>query len=83
MLHPGVLWGCLTQGTLIVFIVAVSAVIGLIFGGPPNFFTVQKVGYFYVGPFVGGMLGFLSGIFSSSRSANRKLVYYPIGYVKA
>ena len=52
MLHPGVLWGCLTQGTLIVFIVAVSAIIGLIFGGPPHFFPVEKVGYFYVGPFL-------------------------------
>jgi hypothetical protein len=62
MFHPGVLWGCLTQGTLIVFIVAVSAIIGLIFGGPPNFFPVEKVGYFYTGPFLGGIIGFISGI---------------------
>ena len=62
MFHPAVLWGCLTQGTLIVFIVAVSAIIGLIFGGPPNFFTVEKVGYFYTGPFLGGMIGFIAGI---------------------
>ena len=58
-LHPAVAWGSLTQGTLIAFLVAVSSVIALIFGGPPNFFSDTKVGYFYVGPFLGGMVGFV------------------------
>src|SRR5579859_2805827 len=64
MLHPAVLWGSLTQGTLIVFLVAISTVIAEIFGGPPNFFSNTKVGYFYVGPFVGGIIGFIAGISS-------------------
>lgn len=61
MLHPAVLWGSLTQGTLIVFLVAISTVIAEIFGGPPNFFSNSKVGYFYVGPFLGGIVGFIAG----------------------
>jgi MFS family permease len=65
--HPAVLWGSLTQGTLIMFVVAVSTLIGLIFGGPPNFFSDTKVGYFYVGPFVGGMIGFImAGLLSDT-----------------
>ena len=66
MLHPAVLWGSLTQGTLIVFLIAISTVIAEIFGGPPNFFSNSKVGYFYVGPFVGGIIGFIAGIILSS-----------------
>jgi hypothetical protein len=62
MLHPAVLWGSLTQGTLIVFLVAISTVIAEIFGGPPHFFSNTKVGYFYVGPFVGGIIGFIAGM---------------------
>jgi len=62
MLHPAVLWGSLTQGTLIVFLVALFAVIAEIFGGPPHFFSNSKVGYFYTGPFVGGIIGFFAGI---------------------
>ena len=62
MLHPAILWGSLTQGTLIVFLVAISAVIAEIFGGPPNFFSNSKVGFFYIGPFIGGIIGFAAGI---------------------
>lgn len=58
-LHPAVFWGSLTQGTLIVVLVAISTVIAEIFGGPPNFFSNTKVGYFYVGPFLGGIIGFI------------------------
>ena len=61
MLHPAVLWGSLTQGTLIVFLVAIATVIAEIFGGPPHFFSNSKVGYFYTGPFVGGLIGFVAG----------------------
>jgi hypothetical protein len=61
MLHPAVLWGSLTQGTLIVFLVAIAAVIAEIFGGPPHFFSTSKVGYFYTGPFIGGIIGFIAG----------------------
>jgi hypothetical protein len=58
--HPAVFWGSLTQGTLIVFLVAISTVIAEIFGGAPNFFPISKVGYFYVGPFLGGIIGFIN-----------------------
>ena len=61
MAHPAVLWGSFTQGTLICFLVALSAVIAEIFGGPPHFFSVTKVGFFFVGPFVGGVIGFIVG----------------------
>jgi len=57
--HPAVAWGSLTQGTLIAFLVAISTVIAEIFGGPPNFFSNTKVGLFYVGPFLGGIIGFV------------------------
>jgi MFS family permease len=60
-LHPAVLWGSLTQGALIAFVVDISTVIAEIFGGPPNFFSNTKVGYFYVGPFMGGIIGFVVG----------------------
>lgn len=42
------------------FLVAISTVIAEIFGGPPNFFSNSKVGYFYVGPFLGGIVGFIA-----------------------
>jgi len=61
MLHPAVLWGSLTQGTLIVFLVAIATVIAEIFGGAPHFLSNSKVGYFYTGPFVGGIIGFIAG----------------------
>jgi hypothetical protein len=60
--HPAVAWGSLTQGTLIAFVVAISTVIAEIFGGPPNFFSNTKVGLFYVGPFLGGIIGFVVGM---------------------
>ena len=86
MLHPAVLWGSLTQGTLIVFLVAISTVIAEIFGGPPNFFSNTKVGYFYVGPFLGGIVGFIAGTpspkSSSPYKSNVQPDYYQIGYVK-
>jgi len=66
MLHPAVLWGSLTQGTLIVFLVAIATVIAELFGGAPHFFSNSKVGYFYTGPFLGGIIGFVAGNTSSS-----------------
>jgi hypothetical protein len=61
-LHPAVAWGSITQGTLIAFLVAISTVIAEIFGGPPHFFSNSKVGFFYTGPFIGGIIGFIVGI---------------------
>ena len=43
------------------FLVAIATVIAEIFGGPPHFFSNSKVGYFYTGPFIGGIIGFIAG----------------------
>jgi hypothetical protein len=83
MLHPGVLWGCITQGTLIVFLVSVGAVIALLFGGSPRFFPAHKIGYIYVGPFIGGLLGFAIGIILPQLLSHCQLVYYPIIYAQS
>lgn len=62
-LHPAVLWGCLTQGTLIGWTVMIGVVLAAIFLEPPLFFDQVQVGYMYTGPFVGAVLGFiLSGL---------------------
>ncbi|KAF8539640.1 MFS general substrate transporter [Trichophaea hybrida] len=65
LFHPAVLWGMLTQGTLIGWTVVIGVVLGIVFMGPPLWFTEVKTGYMYTGAFLGAMLGFLmSGILS-------------------
>ncbi|KAA8905562.1 MFS transporter-like protein [Sphaerosporella brunnea] len=63
LLHPAILWGMLTQGTLIGWTVMIGVVLGVVF--QPVFFSEVKVGYMYTGSFVGATLGFLaSGLLS-------------------
>ncbi|KAF8245332.1 MFS general substrate transporter [Wilcoxina mikolae CBS 423.85] len=65
LFHPAILWGMLTQGTLIGWTVVIGVVLGIVFMGPPLWFTEVKTGYMYTGAFLGAMLGFLmSGILS-------------------
>ncbi|KAI5850010.1 major facilitator superfamily domain-containing protein [Tricharina praecox] len=65
LLHPAILWGMLTQGALIGWTVMIGVVLGIIFMGPPLWFSEVKTGYMYTGAFVGAMLGFLvSGLLS-------------------
>ncbi len=66
-LHPGILWACLIQGTLIGWTVLIGIVLAAIMLGPPLFFNEVQTGYMYTGAFVGALLGFLlAGLLSDS-----------------
>ncbi|CAO2648724.1 Nn.00g096730.m01.CDS01 [Neocucurbitaria sp. VM-36] len=63
--HPGILWSCLIQGTLIGFTVLIGVVLAIIMLGPPLWFGEVKTGYMYTGAFIGALLGFaLTGLVS-------------------
>jgi MFS family permease len=65
--HPGILWACLIQGTLIGWTVFIGIVLAAIMLGPPLFFNEVKTGYMYTSAFVGAVVGFvLSGLLSDS-----------------
>lgn len=57
--HPAILWGCLTQGTMVGWTVFVGIILGAVFMGSPLFWDEVKTGYAYAGAFVGAILGFL------------------------
>ncbi|RYO26301.1 hypothetical protein AA0111_g8209 [Alternaria arborescens] len=64
-LHPGILWACLIQGTLIGFTVLIGVVLAAIMLGPPLWFGEVETGYMYTGAFIGALLGFaLTGLIS-------------------
>jgi hypothetical protein len=66
-LHPGILWSCLIQGTLIGFTVLIGIVLAGIMLGPPLWFGEVETGYMYTGAFLGALIGFvLSGLISDS-----------------
>lgn len=66
-LHPGILWACLIQGTLIGWTVMIGVVLAGIMLGPPLWFGEVETGYMYTGAFIGAILGFvLSGLISDS-----------------
>lgn len=63
--HPGILWSCLIQGTLIGFTVLIGVVLAAIMLGPPLWFGEVETGYMYTGAFIGALLGFaLTGLVS-------------------
>lgn len=63
--HPGMLWACLIQGTLIGFTVLIGIVLAAIMLGPPLWFGEVETGYMYTGAFIGALLGFaLTGLLS-------------------
>ncbi|KAK3677561.1 hypothetical protein LTR78_002411 [Recurvomyces mirabilis] len=65
--HPGILWACLIQGTLIGWTVLIGIVLAAIMLGPPLWFDEVKTGYMYTGAFIGALLGFvLAGVLSDS-----------------
>lgn len=65
--HPGILWACLIQGTLIGWTVLIGIVLAAIMLGPPLFFNEVQTGYMYTGAFIGALLGFiLAGLLSDS-----------------
>jgi len=64
-LHPGILWACLIQGSLIGFTVLIGVVLAAIMLGPPLWFGEKETGYMYTGAFIGALLGFgLTGLIS-------------------
>lgn len=66
-LHPGILWACLIQGTLIGWTVFIGIVLAAIMLGPPLFFNEVQTGYMYTGAFVGAIVGFLiAGLLADS-----------------
>ena len=66
-LHPGILWACLIQGTLIGWTVFLGIVLAAIMLGPPLFFTEVQTGYMYTGAFIGAVVGFLiAGLLSDT-----------------
>ncbi|KAF2084190.1 MFS transporter [Saccharata proteae CBS 121410] len=66
-LHPGILWCCLIQGTLIGWTVMIGIVLAAILLGPPLYFTEVQTGYMYTGAFVGAVLGFVvAGLLADS-----------------
>ncbi|KAK4946042.1 hypothetical protein LTR10_014844 [Elasticomyces elasticus] len=63
--NPAAVWGCLTQGISSGWWVATSFVLAQIFSVPPYNLSTAGVGYLYVGPFIGGLLGVLFMSFTS------------------
>jgi len=62
-LHPGILWACLIQGTLIGWTVLIGIILAAVMLGPPLFFTEVETGYMYTGAFIGALVGFaLAGL---------------------
>lgn len=57
--HPGILWACLVQGTMIGWTVLIGIVLAAIMLGPPLLFNEVQTGYMYAGAFIGAVLGFL------------------------
>ena len=68
--HPGILWACLIQGTLIGWTVFLGIVLAAIMLGPPLWFNEVTTGYMYTGAFVGAVVGFIiAGATSDSVTA--------------
>ncbi|KAI5305064.1 riboflavin kinase [Ascosphaera pollenicola] len=61
-LHPGILWACLIQGVTIGWTVFIGVIFGIMFNGPPLWYSEVKVGYMYSGAFIGSIAGlFVAG----------------------
>ncbi|KAF2206067.1 MFS transporter-like protein [Delitschia confertaspora ATCC 74209] len=67
--HPGILWACLIQGTLIGWTVMIGVVLAGVMFGPPLWFNELQTGYMYTGAFIGALLGFLIAGLLSDYSA--------------
>ena len=66
-LHPGILWACLIQGTMIGWTVLIGVVLAAVLLLPPLLFNEVETGYMYTGAFIGALLGFaLSGLLADS-----------------
>ncbi|KAF2168980.1 hypothetical protein M409DRAFT_20991 [Zasmidium cellare ATCC 36951] len=65
--HPGILWACLIQGTIIGWTVLIGIVLAAIMLGAPLWFNEVETGYMYTGAFIGALVGFaLAGLMADS-----------------
>ncbi|KAF2405519.1 MFS transporter [Trichodelitschia bisporula] len=67
--HPGILWACLTQGTLIGWTVFLGIILSAIMLAPPLFFDEVSTGYMYTGAFIGAVVGLIVAGLSADFSA--------------
>ncbi|KAH6675582.1 MFS transporter-like protein [Halenospora varia] len=73
--HPGIMWACLIQGTMIGWTVFIGIILGAVFLGPPLFWDEVQTGYAYTGAFIGAIFGFIvAGVLSdwSAKFMTRK-----------
>ncbi|QIW95450.1 hypothetical protein AMS68_000968 [Peltaster fructicola] len=65
--HPGILWACLIQGTLIMWTALLGVILAVVVIAPPLSFNATQTGFMYGGAFVGALVGFiLSGVLADS-----------------
>ncbi|RPA90766.1 MFS general substrate transporter [Choiromyces venosus 120613-1] len=55
--HPAVMWGMLTQGTMIGWTVMIGVVLAFVLTFPPLAFSEVETGYMYTGAFIGALVG--------------------------
>lgn len=58
-LYPSVLYGSVVYSMAVVWLIVISETVSDIFKSSPYGYTQQTVGLFYLGPFIGGVLGSL------------------------
>lgn len=66
-LYPSVLYGSLQYSMSVVWLIVISETVSDIFKNPPYGYSQQTVGLFYLGPFIGGVLGSLLTGFTGDR----------------
>lgn len=59
-LYPSVLYGSLVYSFAVVWLIVISETVSEVFKGEGYGYSQQTVGLFYLGPFIGGILGSLS-----------------------
>lgn len=66
-LYPSILYGSLVYSMAVVWLIVISETVSDIFKGHGYDYNQQTVGLFYLGPFIGGILGSLSTGFIGDR----------------
>ncbi|KAF3993252.1 hypothetical protein FT663_00526 [Candidozyma haemuli var. vulneris] len=66
-LYPSVLYGSLVYSMAVVWLIVISETVSEIFKGEEYGYSSQTVGLFYLGPFIGGVLGSLTTGFIGDR----------------
>lgn len=66
-LYPPVLYGSLVYSMAVVWLIVISETVSEIFKGQDYGYSQQTIGLFYLGPFIGGVLGSLATGFVGDR----------------